>query len=284
MPECAEVKITAEYLNLVVNDKILIDARVNSGKFLKKLPQNWNVISDCIFESSKTQFKNIKSLGKFIYGEIHKNGKIYYLSNTLGMSGFWTNQNLKHNHITLEFSDKTKIYFNDVRRFGNFNIITHDELNKKLDSLGIDFFGKYFVQEFNSNRIQSRLNKCKDKQICEVLMNQSIFCGVGNYIKNEVLFKVGIHPATLLKNISDLEITQIVFECHEIIKLAYKLKGASFRNFKNEQGEKDGLMSNEFEVYGKTKTKKGFEIKKQVFNDKRTSFYCSELQMFKINK
>jgi endonuclease-8 len=30
--------------------------------------------------------------------------------------------------------------------------------------------------------------------VCDALMNQSIFSGVGNIIKNEVLFRIKVHP------------------------------------------------------------------------------------------
>ena len=39
----------------------------------------------------------------------------------MGLSGFFTNDNIKHNNIEFK-TDKGSIFMNDVRNFGTFNI------------------------------------------------------------------------------------------------------------------------------------------------------------------
>ena len=38
----------------------------------------------------------------------------------------------------------------------------------------------------------------KDRMICDILMDQEIFAGLGNIIKNEVLFRKQVHPESLI--------------------------------------------------------------------------------------
>ena len=39
-----------------------------------------------------------------------------------------------------------------------------------------------------------KLRRMPDELICDALLDQNVFAGVGNIIKNEVLFRVGVHP------------------------------------------------------------------------------------------
>src|SRR5690606_16237701 len=101
-----------------------------------------------------------------------------------------------------------KLYFNDVRNFGNMEITNNIEiLNNKLNSLAPDFLKEDFTNnEFhqmivsyvhvNNKLSQARMNK----EIVKVLMDQnSIGSGIGNYLVAEILFKAKISPYTKLK-------------------------------------------------------------------------------------
>ena len=50
------------------------------------------------------------------------------------------------------------------------------------------------------------------KLICDTLLEQDIFSGVGNIIKNEVLYRLRIHPESLTGKIPKLKINAIVRE------------------------------------------------------------------------
>lgn len=50
------------------------------------------------------------------------------------------------------------------------------------------------------------------KLICDTLLEQDIFSGVGNIIKNEVLYRVHIHPESLTGKIPPLKINEIIRE------------------------------------------------------------------------
>lgn len=54
---------------------------------------------------------------------------------------------------------------------------------------------------WDEKKAKKKLLALPDKLICDVLLNQDIFSGVGNIIKNEVLYRVRIHPESKVKNI-----------------------------------------------------------------------------------
>jgi endonuclease-8 len=60
----------------------------------------------------------------------------------------------------------------------------------------------------------SALNKIKisDRPVCDILLDQNIFAGVGNIIKNEVLFRIKVHPLSLAKNLPRKKLKELVTE------------------------------------------------------------------------
>jgi endonuclease-8 len=58
----------------------------------------------------------------------------------------------------------------------------------------------------------ARLNKV---MIADALLNQEIFSGVGNIIKNEVLFRIRVHPASVVRSIPTKKVNEIVKEARQ---------------------------------------------------------------------
>lgn len=59
-------------------------------------------------------------------------------------------------------------------------------------------------------------------EIADLLLDQDIFAGVGNIIKNEVLWRVRIHPETKVKDIPPSELRDLITETRKFSRLFYK--------------------------------------------------------------
>ena len=59
-------------------------------------------------------------------------------------------------------------------------------------------------------------------EIADLLLDQNIFAGVGNIIKNEVLWRVRMHPETKVKNITPAALTELIAETKKFSLLFYK--------------------------------------------------------------
>ncbi len=59
-------------------------------------------------------------------------------------------------------------------------------------------------------------------EIADILLDQELFAGVGNIIKNEVLWRVQIHPQTKVKNISPAKLRELIVETKKFSHLFYK--------------------------------------------------------------
>lgn len=56
------------------------------------------------------------------------------------------------------------------------------------------------------------LKKIPKQMICDALLDQNIFSGLGNIIKNEVLYRTKIHPESLVGKIPDSDLSTIIDE------------------------------------------------------------------------
>lgn len=48
--------------------------------------------------------------------------------------------------------------------------------------------------------------------VCDALLDQNVFAGVGNIIKNEVLFRIKIHPENLIGALQSKQLKNLVEE------------------------------------------------------------------------
>ena len=51
-----------------------------------------------------------------------------------------------------------------------------------------------------------------ETMVCDALLDQQVFSGVGNIIKNEVLYRIRLHPETMLGKIPPRKITELITE------------------------------------------------------------------------
>ncbi|HXU26894.1 MAG TPA: DNA-formamidopyrimidine glycosylase family protein, partial [Bacteroidia bacterium] len=68
------------------------------------------------------------------------------------------------------------------------------------------------ADEWNSSKAEKNLKALNNTQITDALLNQEIFSGVGNIIKNEILFRTKIHPESIIEAIPNKKLKEIVKE------------------------------------------------------------------------
>ncbi|CAI9547254.1 unnamed protein product [Staurois parvus] len=110
-----------------------------------------------------------------------------------GMSGsfkFTAVDNLpKHAHLRFYTKDSPKrvLSFVDPRRFGSW------EFNGSWQpERGPCVMTEY--EKFRENVLKNLSDKVFDKPICEALLNQKYFNGIGNYLRAEILYRLHIPP------------------------------------------------------------------------------------------
>jgi endonuclease VIII len=130
-----------------------------------------------------------------------------------------------------------------------------------------DLSSDVMSEAWNARAAMRRVRRHPDAEIADVLLDQSIFAGVGNIIKNEVLFRTRTSPFTIVRDISSRRLRAITDDARQFSFRFLELR----RTF--------SLRKN-LEVYGKSVCPRcGAKIRRRVHGTRhRRSFFCAVCQ------
>ena len=251
-----------------LNEEI-ISLDFGSGRYAKKEPIGYS--SFC--EELPKLVTAVGCKGKFIYFVFADGSSMW---NTLGMTGWWSETAGYHPRAALCVNDDKHMVYNDMRNFGTFKFVsTYDELKKKLNSLGPDLLS----EDVSLDAFKKSLTKGKraEKPISQLLMDQSVVSGIGNYLKAEILYSCKISPHRLCQDISDGEFESLLYASRSIMKLSYSTGGATIRNYKDTTG-KNGMYTRRFAVYNQKSDPLGNAVVRETTADKRTTHWVPSIQ------
>ncbi|NOT76015.1 MAG: endonuclease [Cyclobacteriaceae bacterium] len=122
--------------------------------------------------------------------------------------------------------------------------------------------------QWNSRKAKNSLKILDKAMVCDVLLDQSIFSGVGNIIKNESLFRARIHPESRVGALPPVKVTAMIKEAHDYSFDFYRWK-------------KINELSKHFLVYEKSDCPrcKIPLVKKYIGKGKRLTCFCSNCQI-----
>lgn len=311
MPEGPEVAVLTYYLNKSILNEKLKDIEIISGKYVKQTNKSNTIENINDFKKAlPLKITDISCKGKFIYMKFNdkinnKSSTNWYCFLTLGLSGriiLKTDFDKQSNddeddvaasdesHIRVKFTtDKNIIYYMDMRNFGTIhfyegNNVLEDKLNKKL---GYDMLNGFDIKEANKFII-NKLSKYKnqdEKLIGDLLLDQKIFTGVGNYIRADALYLSKISPFTKLsKLVSSSQCKEsypllktLIKNINKIMKRSYDDQISHMTNQKK-YNYRNQTTSHPFYVYQRKTTDKGEKIIGKKMKNNRMIWYVPSIQ------
>ena len=93
----------------------------------------------------------------------------------------------------------------------NFYACSIKYLEGPLDEV-YDWSGDVLSPAWDPAAARRKLKAHPDMLVCDALLDQSIFAGVGNIIKNEVLFRIRLHPMSRIGFVPARKLTQMIAE------------------------------------------------------------------------
>jgi formamidopyrimidine-DNA glycosylase len=146
----------------------------------------------------------------------------------------------KSTRVTLTFTDGSKLFFNDQRKFGWVRLIPTPEV------MNLDFFKKVGPEPLSSaftwQVMRDRMLRRKNSNVKAVLLDQTVLAGVGNIYADESLWGTKIHPATLVKTLQDAQFEKLYTELVFVLRLAIEKGGSTDKNYVNAEGKKGSYM------------------------------------------
>jgi endonuclease VIII len=84
-------------------------------------------------------------------------------------------------------------------------------LEGEVDEL-YDWRADVLGNNWSAARAKKKIQAFPAAMACDIVLNQEIFAGAGNIIKNETLYRVKIHPESKIKNIPARKIGELIRE------------------------------------------------------------------------
>ena len=271
MPELPEVARTALSLNNAIQGENLNEVIIHSGRYVR---HGDPFGLDRFRQDLPAKVDEVSFQGKLILFQFTgKSGKRWWAWNTLGMSGGWRYDHTKHGHVEFK-TDEGSVFFTDARNFGTIKFIDNEaETIKKMRSIGPN----HLAQDIPDELFKERLMKYPESTMPEVLMNQALIGGIGNYIKAEVLYRAGVSPHRQVKTLSDIEFSKLNEATRDVVRSSFANRGASISTYKGMDGE-DGDFVFSFKVYGRNICEQGYPVVKEVTREGRTTWWSPEIQ------
>ena len=286
MPELPEVEVVKRSLENRIPNYTIRKVAIKTPKLRYRLKKK---------EFKKLIGKKILSIqrrSKYLIFNFHDNCMIvhlgmtgkFFIENTYSnkfKTSFYYNikkDDIKHDRVIFYLNNKTKLIYNDVRKFGFLKIfdISKKDYITHLSNLGPEPLSKKFKFSYFKLYISN-----KTKNVKNLLMDQRFVAGLGNIYVNEVLFLAKINPYKKSSNLNNFEIHKLIKNIKLVLHKAIIKGGSSIKNFKSVDGEK-GAFQQKFKVYsqeGKNCPASSCKdvIRRSIISN-RSTFYCKTCQ------
>ncbi len=147
--------------------------------------------------------------------------------------------NTTREHI--DFTDGTRLFFNDLRKFGWMKLYPTSEVPNMpfMQKVGPEPLESYFTGDVLFERLQRR----KNTSIKAALLDQTVLAGVGNIYADESLWMVRLHPATQVKNVPLEQVEALTTAVKSVMNLSIEKGGSTDKNYVNAEGKKGSYLS-----------------------------------------
>lgn len=147
----------------------------------------------------------------------------------------------KSTRVTFEFTDGSKLFFNDQRKFGWVRLMPTAEV------VNLDFFRKVGPEplsaDFTWQGMKQRMMRRKNSNVKAVLLDQTVLAGVGNIYADESLWSAKTHPEMRVSSLKDEQIKSLYESVRNVLQLSIEKGGSTDRNYVDAEGRKGSYLS-----------------------------------------
>jgi formamidopyrimidine-DNA glycosylase len=262
MPELPEVETIRIGLNQLLPGQTIDSVDFNWDKSFPNSPAN---VSNFLLGA---KIIDVKRRAKVLLIELTTNyslvihlkmtGQLVFRSQNYSFGAGHPNDSLigqlpdKSTRVTITMASSSMLFFNDQRKVGP----------EPLSS------------DLSWQILKSRLAKRKNSAIKPAILDQTVLAGIGNIYADESLWGAKIHPATLVKNLSDNNYEKLYQEIVYVLKLSIEKGGSTDKNYIDAEGKKGSYLSfaRVFRREGQSCSRCGHTIEKIRLSGRGTHF------------
>jgi endonuclease-8 len=159
--------------------------------------------------------------------------------------------------LGLQFSKREINFYNCSVKF----------ITEPLDEV-YDFTADVMNDAWNAKAARKKLKAKPATLVCDALLDQQVFSGVGNIIKNEVLYRVKIHPETEVGNLTAKKLNELIKEARNY-------------SFDFLEWKKEFVLKKNWSAHTKKICSRDGSpiVKKYLGKTNRRTFYCETCQV-----
>ena len=276
MPELPEVEVVKLFLEPKLLHKTITKIEILS-------PKSFIGDSSLVIGQKITKFSRLgKQLSIYLSNQLillvhlKMTGQLIYGGFMLGHPTSTINP--KSTRLVFTFNDKSKLFFNDQRKFGWIRVYSSKELKLFQSNLGLDIFDPKFTPKYLFYQLQKSCRPVKT-----LLLDQHYFAGIGNIYACDALFLAGIHPNLPANKVTRSKVLKLHGFLLSIMRQSVSVGGSTARDKK--YLKPDGTSGQNqffFRVYqrkGEPCLKCGTKIEYLKIGGRGT-FFCPKCQKF----
>jgi len=286
LPELPEVETVVRGLQLLLPGCGILSVRLGKTDFIDDPAAIEQHAPGC-------RIVEVRRRGKFLVLFLEKNcapqtvgrsaPERFHLIVHLGMTGQLTVRpnampSALHTHVWFALDNACELRYTDPRRFGRMALVPESASESILGQLGLD------ALDASEDEFRSRLAG-RRARIKALLLDQSVFRGMGNIYTDESLWRARVHPARLGASLKHEEVTRLYRAVQKVLREAIRLGGSSISDYVNAEGE-PGEFQLRHRVYqreGKKCPRCATEIRRMIVAG-RSSYFCPSCQRAPRNR
>lgn len=140
----------------------------------------------------------------------------------------------------IEFTDGTRLYFNDLRKFGWMKLLPTAEVPD------LSFMQKVgpepLEDSFTSREFIPRIRRRNNTTIKAAILDQTVLAGVGNIYADESLWMTRLHPATRVRDVTDTQLAELLTNVKAVMNLSIEKGGSTDKNYVDAEGNKGSYL------------------------------------------
>lgn len=241
MPELPEVETIARGLANAVAGKTIAAVTVSMAK-IAVAPPGRSFAADLPGETIARIGRRAKfvvialSSGRRLTVHLRMTGRLIY-------QPAGSRRPYPYTHISIDFTDNSRVMFADVRQFGRMRLLEPDEewdADGGIEPLSEGFTCELFVSMLDGRRTPIKV----------FLLDQSRISGVGNIYACEALWEAGIRPSRPAHKVSRPARRRLYHAIRGVLARSIEARGTSVDDYVDAEGLKGGFQ-NQLSVYGR---------------------------------
>ena len=259
MPELPEVEVLARGLRKHVVGKTIARVEVRDRKKFRGSPaqlrkfvlgkkivsiERWAKWLGLQLNSGYTFIIHLKMTGQLLYD----NGEPKFLGgHTMGKEQ--TQLPNSHTRVIFYFSDNSRLFFQDMRKFGYVELYSPTELIEYFSLKKLAF--EPLQRQFTFKYFSEQLKRHPATSLKAVLLNQSVVAGLGNIYADDTCWLAHIKPMRRVSSLTVAEQRAVFTASRQILREAIRLGGTSFSHFYQVDGRTGSYWAKR-KVYNRT--------------------------------